>query len=91
MSVLFKRVIPIINAGSDAPAAIFDHRLAVVQVRLQRRSEIFSMLGMELDTDCQQLFQIWLGKLLRQQEQKCQVMYVNQEVWIMYINQASVG
>ena len=94
ISVLFKRVIPIIKRRprcSDAPAAIFDHRLAVVQVRLQRRSEIFSMLGMELDTVCQHLLQIRLGKLLRQHEQKCQVMYVNQEVWIMYINQASVG
>ena len=94
ISFLIDRVIPIINAGSDAPAAIFDHRFAVVQVRLQRRSEIFSMLGMELDTDCQHLLQIWLGKLLRQQEQKCQVMYVNQEVCKSikdYVHQSSIS
>ena len=80
MSVLVKRVIPIINAGSDAPTGIFDHSMTAVQVRLKRRSESFSMLGMELDTGCQHLLQIRLGKLLRQHEQKCQVMYVNQEV-----------
>ena len=98
ISVLFKRVIitviPIITEGSAAPAVIFDHRLAVVQVRLQRLSRLFSMLGMVLDTACPHLLQIRLGKLLRQQEQKCPVMYVNQEVCTSikdYVHQSSIS
>ena len=94
ISVLFKRVIPTIAAGSAAPAGIFDHRLAVVQVPLQRHSELLSIFGMVLDTICQHLLQLLLGKLLRQQEQKYQVMYVNQEVCASikdYVHQSSIS
>ena len=60
-----------------APAGSFWHRHAAVQVHLQCSSENFSMLGIELDTACQQLLQLRLGNHLRRHQQKCQAMYAN--------------
>ena len=80
--------------AATPPLAIIDHSMTAVQVRLQRSSESFSMLGMELDTDCQHLLPISLGKFLLQHERKCQVMYVNQEVCTSikdYVHQSSIS
>ena len=66
-----ERIIPSRNDSSSA-------HIVMVQVRRQCRSELFSMLSMELDSACQMLLQLRLGKHLRQHERKCQVMYVNQ-------------
>jgi hypothetical protein len=54
------------------------HSLAAVQVGLQGCSESFTMVGMELDTACQVLLQLHLGKHLLQHDQQRQVMYFNQ-------------